>query len=43
MKKLTRDLNEQLWESISFLYDPEIQTQDFFNIYDEYFGENSGV
>lgn len=43
VKKLTRDLNEQLWESISFLYDPEIQTQDFFNIYDEYFGENSGV
>ena len=43
VKKLTRDLNEQLWESISFLYDPEVQTQDFFNIYDEYFGQNNGV
>ena len=42
VKKLTRDLNEQLWESISFLYDPEVQTQDFFNIYDEYFGHSSG-
>lgn len=43
VKKLTRDLNEPLWENIAFLYDPEVQTQDFFKIYDTYFGQKTGV
>ena len=35
---LTRDINEKLWESISLVDDEEVTTQQFFNIYHEYFG-----
>jgi len=34
---LTRDINEKLWESISLVDDEEVTTQQFFNIYHEYF------
>lgn len=34
---LTKDLNENLWERISFLLNPEVKTQSFFDVYNEYF------
>ena len=40
---LTRDLNEPLWDSVSFLYDEGIDTSNFFEIYDDFFGDGSGV
>ena len=35
---LTRDINEKLWESISLVDDEEVITQQFFNMYHDYFG-----
>ena len=35
---LTRDINEKLWESILLVDDEEVTTQQFFNIYHDYFG-----
>ena len=40
---LTRDLNEPLWDSVSVLYDEGIDTSNFFEIYDDFFGDGSGV
>lgn len=34
---LTRDLNSELWESISLLHNEEITTHSFFEIYNQYF------
>lgn len=31
---LTRKLNDKLWEDISFIHDPEVDTSDFFTIAD---------
>ncbi len=39
VKSLTRNLNEDLWDSITFLDDPAVTTADFFDIYGEYFKE----
>ena len=39
VKSLTRNLNEELWNSVAFLNDPEVRTADFFDIYEEYFRE----
>lgn len=33
---LTRMLNDSLWDSISFIHDPEVTTSDFFEVADEY-------
>lgn len=33
---LTRDLNEELWESVSFIHNEEVKTTDFFEIYNQY-------
>ena len=35
---LTRDLNDKLWEDVSFIHDEQLTTNSFFNIYDKYFG-----
>ena len=35
---LTRDINQKLWESVSLVDDEEVTTQQFFNIYHDYFG-----
>ena len=35
---LTRTLNEQLWESVTFIENDEVTTRDFFDIYNQYFG-----
>ena len=34
---LTRTLNEELWAKVSFVEDDEIETKDFFDIYNQYF------
>lgn len=34
---LTRDLNEELWEEVSFIRDENVKTTDFFTIYNNYF------
>ena len=35
---LTRDINEKLWKSISLVDDENVSTQQFFDIYHDYFG-----
>ena len=34
---LTRNLNEELWESISLIHDDKVTTMDFFETYNKYF------
>lgn len=34
---LTRKLNEELWETVSFIHDDNVKTSDFFDIYGDYF------
>ena len=36
-KGLTREINSQLWESITLCDDPEVTTKEFFDIYNKYF------
>ena len=36
-KGLTREINSQLWDSITLCDDPEVTTNDFFDIYSKYF------
>lgn len=40
VETLTRKLNEELWDSVSFIHDENVTTKDFFDIYTEYFGNN---
>ncbi len=35
---LTRNLNEELWNTVNFIHDEEVKTQNFFEVYTEYFG-----
>lgn len=35
---LTRNLNEELWDSVNFIHDDEVSTQNFFEVYAQYFG-----
>ena len=37
MEKLTRSLNEELWEKVGFLDDAEVTTGTFFEVYQEVF------
>lgn len=34
---LTRKLNEELWESVSFIHDENVATLDFFDVYHDFF------
>lgn len=34
---LTRTLNEEIWEKVTFIHDDEVTTRDFFDIYNQYF------
>ncbi len=36
---LTKNFNEELWESVSFIDDDEVTTDSFFGIYHKYFDE----
>ncbi len=38
VETLTRNLNEELWDSVTFIHDENVTTKDFFDIYEEYFG-----
>lgn len=37
VKSLTRTLNEELWEQVTFIENEEVTTRDFFDIYNQYF------
>lgn len=37
VEKLTRKLNDELWQQVTFLHDPQVDTKDFFDVYEEYF------
>ena len=41
VETLTRNLNEDLWNSVSFIHDENVKTMDFFDVYSEYFEENA--
>lgn len=36
---LNKNLNEPLWDSVTFLHDENIQTSDFFDVYNEVIGD----
>ena len=36
---LTRDLNDKLWEDVTFIHDDSVKTGSFFQIYDKYFAQ----
>ena len=38
VETLTRNLNEDLWNSVGFIHDENVKTKDFFDVYTEYFG-----
>lgn len=35
---LTRNLNEELWDTVNFIHDENVTTQNFFEVYAGYFG-----
>ena len=37
VETLTRNLNEELWDSVGFIHDENVTTKDFFDVYTEYF------
>lgn len=37
VNSLTRNLNEDLWNSVSFIHDEQVKTADFFDVYNDYF------
>lgn len=38
METLTRNLNEELWNTVNFIHDEDVKTQNFFEVYSQYFG-----
>ena len=38
---LTRKLNDNVWEEVSFIHDENVKTSDFFDVYMEYFPEGN--
>lgn len=39
VETLTRNLNEELWDSVGFIHDEDVKTMDFFDVYAQYFGK----
>ncbi|MDE7247094.1 MAG: peptidylprolyl isomerase [Lachnospiraceae bacterium] len=39
VETLTRNLNEELWETVNFIHDENVNTRNFFEIYAGYFGD----
>lgn len=37
VEKLSRGLNEKLWQKVGFLHDENVTTSDFFAVYEKYF------
>lgn len=40
VESLTRNLNDNLWQSITFIHDEEVTTSDFFDVYDSFLSES---
>ncbi len=40
VKSLTRNLNDEVWEQVAFIHDPQVTTADFFDVYGEFFTED---
>lgn len=38
VETLTRNLNEELWDTVNFIHDENVTTQNFFEVYAGYFG-----
>lgn len=38
---LTRSLNEELWEQVTFIHDDNVKTTSFFTVYNNYFGQST--
>ncbi|MCM1266823.1 MAG: peptidylprolyl isomerase [Bacteroidales bacterium] len=38
VETLTRNLNEELWDTVNFIHDEAVTTQNFFEVYTQYFG-----
>lgn len=38
VESLTRNLNEELWDTVNFIHDENVSTQNFFEVYAAYFG-----
>ena len=38
VETLTRNLNEDLWNTVGFIHDENVATQNFFEVYAQYFG-----
>ncbi len=39
VENLTRDINEELWETVTLIENEEVTTKDFFDVYEQYFEE----
>ncbi len=39
VKSLTRNLNKELWQQVTFIHEEEVVTSDFFEVYNKYFEE----
>ena len=37
VENLTRKLNDEVWEAVTFLHDENVTTKNFFDVYEEYF------
>ena len=37
VSSLTKNLNKELWKTVSFIHDEEVVTSDFFEVYNSYF------
>ena len=37
VETLTRNLNEELWDTVNFIHDEDVSTQNFFEVYASYF------
>ena len=37
VETLTRNLNRELWDSVTFIHDEDVKTMDFFDVYAAYF------
>lgn len=40
VKGLTKVMNDALWDKVELIHDEEVETTDFFEIYEEYMGNN---
>lgn len=41
VETLTRKLNDELWQQVTFLHDAQVDTKDFFDVYEEFFNPSN--